>query len=385
MKKKSDFWKGLMVCIGAAFGLAVVKLMVLVLLAAVIFFALFSACSDHPSPHSRREVLAYLREEYLGEEITVSKRWTPNVNQYGSEDGGRVWNCSYEDLPAVTFQVTSFRRNGGPVPVWGYDLTDNAGKVLREYYVEHYQETAGSLDGWTEDSELKMEFSTMAEVYPAAEQLQAFCDWYEIQPHAGEVPSPKCSLANMALPARPLEDRYAYIKPAEGETLETCMVRSCEKLLKDFYAFYNIPAPDFPAEELDAYAAARWREVKGWMFLPDGAKLPASAWEGIPLAPNAGSELPYFYISYGGLYELLPRLGLEPEGTPAYYTVTGADGRLYEFSYASAKAVDGQPCWPVRRDGEALECSHSWSSCAPVLTLSSEVFQAVTGLKKPEK
>ena len=116
MKKKSNFWKTLLTLIAAAAGLMLVRLLLLGLLVSGLFLALFSACSEHPSPHSRREVLAYLREEYPGEEFTVEKRWTPHVTREGYEAGGRVWNCYYEDLPEVLFQAVSFRRNGGPIP-----------------------------------------------------------------------------------------------------------------------------------------------------------------------------------------------------------------------------------------------------------------------------
>ena len=62
MKKKSNFWKTLLTLIAAAAGLMLVRLLLLGLLVSGLFLALFSAFSEHPSPHSRSEVLAYLRE-----------------------------------------------------------------------------------------------------------------------------------------------------------------------------------------------------------------------------------------------------------------------------------------------------------------------------------
>ncbi|MCI8808660.1 MAG: hypothetical protein HFF84_00800 [Oscillibacter sp.] len=381
MKKKSGFLKGLLVCIGAALGLVVVKLMLLSLTVGGVFLLLFSACSEHPNPHSRREAAAYLQEAYPGEEIVVSKRWTSNVSKYGSEDGGRVWDCYYKDMPDVTFQVISFRRTGGPIPVWGYDITDNASRSFWEYYVEQYQTTAGRLDAWTDDYRLKMEFSAMEEVYPAAEQLQAFCDWYKAKPHAPEFPSPECILADMALGIRPLENRFVYLEPTEGKTMADCMIESCAALLKDFYTFYDIPSLDFTAEELESYAAARWKDAQGILTQSDGERVPNVIMDGIGLMPNGGSALPYTVISYGGLYELLTRLGCEPDGSPSYYTVAGMDGSLYEFSYDPVEIANGTPCCPVRRDGRQLPCKHlDRVDCPPVLSLRSEIFQAVTGL-----
>ena len=39
-------------------------------------------------------------------------------------------------------------------------------------------------------------------------------------------------------------------------------------------------------------------------------------------------------ISYGGLYTLLIRLDFDVKGTAEHFTVTGADGHSYEFSYS---------------------------------------------------
>jgi len=380
VKKKSNFWKTLLTLMAAAAGLMLVRLLLLGLLVSGLFLALFSACSEHPSPHSRREVLAYLREEYPGEEFTVEKRWTPHVTREGYEDGGRVWNCYYEDLPEVLFQAVSFRRNGGPIPIFGYDLTDNYPRTFQDHYIKQYQQTAGSLEGWEWAYQLKIEFSSMAEARPAAERIQTFCDWFKAQPHAPPLPSLRCQLGNMVLPVRVLEDHYLFIDTDSGGNLGDSVLTECSRLLKDFYTFYNLPSPDFTAEELAEYTNTRWTDTQGTMFDLDGNRVPASVLDGIGLMPYAGSDLPWLCISYGGLYELLFRLGLEPEGVPEYFAVTGADGHFYEFSYASVNA-EGNLCWPVRRDGERLECLHSgYINCAPALQLKDEIFQAVTGL-----
>ena len=39
-------------------------------------------------------------------------------------------------------------------------------------------------------------------------------------------------------------------------------------------------------------------------------------------------------ISYGGLYTLPVRLDFDVKGTAEHFTVTGADGHSYEFSYS---------------------------------------------------
>ena len=55
-----------------------------------------------------------------------------------------------------------------------------------------------------------------------------------------------------------------------------------------------------------------------------------------------GSQFGYG-ISFGALYELLKRNGIETDGTPDHYTFIGADGNRYEISYAFRQPTESEP------------------------------------------
>lgn len=383
-KKGGGILEGLFVVVGAAAGLVVIKLAILGLMVIVVFFALFTACSDHPFHHSRREVVNYLKEEYPGEEITVARRPYAGVDEDGEEDGSEVWDCYFTDLPGAVFHASSYRINGGPIPVWGYNLSDNAMVSIRNYYIDAYTDTGKRLDAWTWEYGFEMEFTSMEDAEKAGAQIEAFYDYYTVQPHAQVTSSLWCRIGEMPYPTRVLRDHFEFVDPYESEDIQEDIEAACETILKDYYTFYRLSSPDFTEEELTEYANGTWWCWDGAVYDEARQRVPDSIFDGIGLMSNGGTQLPYLLISYGGLYELLQRLELNPEspsGTPGDFVVTGADGRIYGFSYGHPELVDGEPCWPVTVDGRPEECTHfSASDCAPVLRLSSDLFRCLTGL-----
>lgn len=89
-------------------------------------------------------------------------------------------------------------------------------------------------------------------------------------------------------------------------------------------------------------------------------------WDGEERLPGelfAGIGADHLHISYGGLYELLVRLGMAVEGTPEHFWVTGADGAEYEFSYdfhreAHSKEDETHIIWYFLRNGYMADTSH---------------------------
>lgn len=379
--KKSGILEGVLVVAGAAVGLVVIKLALLGLMVIVVFFGLFTACSEHPFHHSRREVVNYLKEEYPGEEITVARRAYAGVDEEGDEDGSEVWDCYFTGLPGAVFHATSYRLNGGPVPVWGYGLSDNAMVSIRNYYIDAYTDTGKSLDAWTWEYGFEMEFTSMEDAERAGEQIEDFYDFYTHQPHAQVTSNLWCKIGDMPYPTSVLRDHFEFVDPYESGNIQEDIKAACETILKDYYTFYRVSSPEFTEEELTEYANDTWWCWDGVVYDENRERVPDTIFDGIGLMNNGGTQLAYLNISYGGLYELLPRLGLEPVGTPEDYTVTGADGRSYGFSYQNPELVYGEPCWTAAVDGVAEECTHfSASDCAPVLQLSSELFRSLTGL-----
>ena len=163
-------------------------------------------------------------------------------------------------------------------------------------------------------------------------------------------------------------------------------------MVKTYYAFYRLPCPDFSEDELNSFAQANWdqewTENEARTTVPhlrlDGKVIPLELFSGIGLVPYAGSGLKFSYISYGGLYELLNRLGLEPEGELEHFTISSSDGNVYEFSYSFCKTEDGETWWYYTQNGIAKPAQHSSfmeGNGYPILRIGGETFQAVTELE----
>lgn len=371
--------QGVLVCLAAAGGLFLVKMLIACFVVAAGIAILFVSCtSEHGYPHNRWEVLRYVRETFPGERVAVSRDYSPPEGEEESKE--RVWQCWFEDLPEMPFTVTSYRWNGGPVPVWGYSLTDSAQSSAREYYMERYLGGGGSLDLWTMDyGHFEMEFSSMAEVRAAAEQLQTYYDWYVLQPHAGEPPNAWCTLSGLHLPTDMLLKDYVSVGLEDGR-IQDAIEAGCGDILKRYYAFYQVPSPDFSQEEIAAYVEEYWEweefvpldwRSKEWMRREDFR----SVWE------ERG------YVSYGGLYRMLEQVGASPEGTPERYAVTGADGCRYEFSYDFQTPDAGEIKWYYLKDGQEVLTDQSGRQNAPALYLKGDEVWGilVRGLRDQDK
>ena len=158
-----------------------------------------------------------------------------------------------------------------------------------------------------------------------------------------------------------------------GPQDETGAVREeLEDSVKKYYAFYCLPCDEFSQTELEEYA------VNTWLWTP---KPSVRQGEEI-LSPElfTGIGLESGVISYGGLYTLLIRLDFDVKGTAEHFTVTGADGHSYEFSYSfwEEKEIDWTnnetitlPVWYHLRDGYpvGIEDETGWMYRGPVIGL----------------
>lgn len=371
--KGRDILKGLLICLAAAGGLLLVKLVLISLVVAAGFVLLFSSCTDHGYPHSRREVLAYVREEFPGEEVVISRDYRTPEYEDGRETKNRVWDCHFEDLPEMPFTIGSYYWNGGPVPVWGYSLSDTAGSAARDYYLEKYLEGRGSLDIWeTGTYRFEMEFTSMEDVRRAVDQLEDYTGWYALQPHAGTPPNAYGTLTGLRLPAEAL-NWDSTIFGDEDAGLE----ERCGNILKSYYAFYNLPSPDFSEEEVRTYARETW-EWDGFvpMDWETGEWMSRKDFQDVRLERNR--------VSFGGLYTVLERVGAVPEGTPEHWAVTGADGCRYEFSYDFQTPEGGEIYWYYLKDGERMPVGMNEPN-APVLRWEGDEIWALLIPREPEE
>lgn len=363
---------------------------------------LLSSCGDHWQPHTRREVLAYVKAQFPGEDVTVAKKFTSPLLDNGNTSPDRIWECWFTDMPDVVFHVGSRRMTGHPAPMIDYSLYHDRDRVFREHYMEQYQTMGDGLSLWavSANGDLEFHFSSMTDVAQAAEQLRSFYNWYEAQPHAGPPHYAVLELDGLPLPSSdPVTNRtrlntsavlasdfhVSFCRDAEE------MEELCAEMVKSYYTFYRLLCSDFSEEELDTFAqenwAPAWTEGKDRSTVPhlsrDGKALPVSLFSDIGAVPYAGSGLEFSYVSYGGLFELLNRLGLEPAGELEHFTITGVDGIVYEFSYSFHKTEQGETWWYYTHNGieePAKYSSFMYGNGYPILRIGGAAFQAVTGL-----
>lgn len=366
------------------------------LLAGCLLLSLLPGCGDHWRPHSRREVLSYVEEQFPGEQVTVAEDFANPLLDNGKPSSERVWDCCFTDLPDVVFHVRSRRLSASDVPILDYSLTNDRDRVFWDHYIEQYRAGADQLSLWNTatDGTLDFHFSSMADVPQAAEQLRTFYDWFESQPHAGQPRYATLGLDGLPLPAGyPIISRISLNTPSASISNPRAtfhdpadMEELCAGMLKTYYAFYRLPCPDFSREELDSFARATWdsdwTEGESRTTVPrlsqDGRAVSVALFSGIGIIPQAGSGLQFSYLSYGGLFDVLVRLGLKPEGGPESFTVIGADGAFYEFSYRFTDTDGDESWWHYNRDGESIQCADA--DGIPILRIASDEFQAITGL-----
>lgn len=363
---------------------------------------LLSSCGDHWQPHTRREVLAYVKAQFPGEDVTVAKKFTSPLLDNGNTSPDRIWECWFTDMPDVVFHVGSRRMTGHPAPMIDYSLYHDRDRVFREHYMEQYQTMEDGLSLWavSANGDLEFHFSSMTDVAQAAEQLRSFYNWYEAQPHAGPPHYAVLELDGLPLPSSdPVTNRTRLNTSAvlaSNFHVSFCrdaseMEELCAEMVKSYYTFYRLLCSDFSEEELDTFAqenwAPAWTEGKDRSTVPhlsrDGKALPVSLFSDIGAVPYAGSGLEFSYVSYGGLFELLNRLGLEPAGELEHFTITGVDGIVYEFSYSFHKTEQGETWWYYTHNGieePAKYSSFMYGNGYPILRIGGAAFQAVTGL-----
>ena len=285
---------------------------------------------EYRGPYTNEQVQALLNNRFPGEAVSFQKK------------SKKVWNCWFDDLPEVIFQVKEATGGGDPVPAFYSYLACNASNVIWRHYVELYCEKTGNLDRWnisnldTGETCFYLSYTTVEEASQAAEQLRAFYEWGMEQPHwehmAARCPaSIFCTFEGNKLPGvNPLRHNYSQ-RP--GESCDK-LLEHCKDVIQEYYACYLLPCTDFTQEELLSYAEKKWNwtELRGApeQVLRGEDQLPLGMFSGIKIHGKAHA---YAGVSFGGLYVMVSRLGFEAEGTPEHFTFKGADGSVYEFSY----------------------------------------------------
>lgn len=357
---------------------------------------MLAACGILGSRKSRRsfrdeEVRQLLTERFPGEKVSFRKA------------GGGRWKCWFDDLPEAAFPVRVARRGGDPVPAFHFCLSCGDGEAIWRYYVERYRKEAGCLDAWdiakleTGETYLTLAYACVQDIRRGTEQLEAFYRWGARQPHWDRVFRQKdacifCVFQGGPLPGvSPLNHKY-YTRPRESPDR---LLERCAGVLREYYAYYLLPSPDFSQEELLAYAAEKWN----WEAMRGAPKdvyrgderLPPGMFSGVWIY---GQSNRWPEVSIGGLYIMAVRLGFDVRGTPEDFAFTGVDGRNYKFSYQFFRDIEvsqygGRKAvkrvWHYLREEDAI-APETWKIAnrgrvMPCVEISREVEEEMLGIR----
>lgn len=322
-------------------------------------------CYEYRGPYTKADVEEYLTGRYPDETIHIRQK------------GLQTWDCWFGELPDAVFQVWVGQGGGDPVPMLYSRLVSDEAEVIPAYYLEQYQKEGGSLDAWElSDKILDTQYASIADAAPALEQLSAFFTWIEGKPLARLMPKgqykfqPELPWRTYSPQFHSFQEMVVHGPQDKPEAVEEAL----EDSVKKYYAFYCLPCDEFSQTELEEYA------VKTWPWTPKPRVRQGE--EILPPELLAGIGLESGVISYGGLYTLLTRLDFDVKGTEEHFTVTGADGHSYEFSYSfwEEREMDWTnnrtitlPVWHHLRDGYpvGVEGETSWFYRGPVIDLDA--------------
>lgn len=322
-------------------------------------------CYEYRGPYTRADVEEYLTGRYPDETIHIRQK------------GLQTWDCWFGELPDAVFQVWVGQGGGDPVPMLYSRLVSDEAEVIPAYYLEQYQKEGGSLDAWElSDKILDTQYASIADAAPALEQLSAFFTWIEGKPLVRLMPKgqykfqPELPWRTYSPQFHSFQEMVVHGPQDKPEAVEEAL----EDSVKKYYAFYCLPCDEFSQTELEEYA------VKTWPWTPKPRVRQGE--EILPPELLAGIGLESGVISYGGLYTLLTRLDFDVKGTEEHFTVTGADGHSYEFSYSfwEEREMDWTnnqtitlPVWYHLRDGYpvGVEGETSWFYRGPVIDLDA--------------
>ncbi len=322
-------------------------------------------CYEYRGPYTRADVEEYLTGRYPDETIHIRQK------------GLQTWDCWFGELPDAVFQVWVGQGGGDPVPMLYSRLVSDEAEVIPAYYLEQYQKEGGSLDAWElSDKILDTQYASIADAAPALEQLSAFFTWIEGKPLVRLMPKGQYKF-QPELPWRTYSPQFHSFQEmvVHGpQDKPEAVQEALEDSVKKYYAFYCLPCDEFSQTELEEYA------VKTWPWTPKPRVRQGE--EILPPELLAGIGLESGVISYGGLYTLLTRLDFDVKGTEEHFTVTGADGHSYEFSYSfwEEREMDWTnnrtitlPVWHHLRDGYpvGVEGETSWFYRGPVIDLDA--------------
>ena len=327
---------------------------------------LLSGCSRH---YTQNEAEKWFRENIVDAPVVISEEYTEEEGEDGYVN--HVWTARLKDLPQVEFELIS----DAGYNLWAtYSMDTTYHYEMGKYYLHEYRrenrESVSLLISSRRGNYLSLgtSYKDREELEQILGQMETFSEYLSHQEYPCEI-----------YYSVRFSELQTLINGEYPETISSTLTvpELRDSALKDFAEYavvYQLCTDQFSEEELTA-AADNMESYHPVVTRPDG------------ISVSYDDLLMLYYddaISFGCLYEILARENFsDTSGSPESFKFTGADGKIYEFSYdfseqCTPEEIQGFGLNPVKSfyylcDGEKI----SLNSCCGV---TSEELQQMTGL-----
>lgn len=351
------------------------KKIISLVIALFIISALFSGCvTEYDIDDIKKEV-----EENIGVKNAVV---SPSYTEFEGEDGytDKIWTVIIPDS-GITFHVvddhywgmesvTNYLRNDYNEAVLAYTET-----MLPQF---EYIKTSSYIEDGVFCGEIRGSYSNILELEECYDELE------KINKAFADLGYDNLDISYRLEHIHPLRNATKYVID-EGDIFgHTGSLKTFDDMVKE----YMTTVLDYRYEDVLPFSEEEIR-----FALEDYAHI-AGIYRGTETVREFYSESDITYyediiankygygISFGSLYEILKREGLNPEGNSRHYTFTGTGGSIYEISYdftdypftvSDSKTLNG---YYYIKDGEKVPMEYYFYNHFR----DSEIF-GMTGLK----
>lgn len=309
-----------------------------VVLILIIIISVFSGCRlNH---YSEDEIVQWAKEN-IGSPIYISSGYTEREGWYDEKYTDRVWKAYLPDMPELEFEIISHE-------YWGFETITHSigstyGYVYGKYYFEQYCKE-NRTDFVPTDNEPSVNRFYVHAYFDDRENIGELMEQAKsIKEYMAKIGVGKCISFEFEL-----NDALADVDDTDVHVFAGCeadMDKVESEILTEYAQYsadYRIDVEQFTNEELKAAT----EQLSGCFEItrPDGTVVSYS-----DLSLSRFS----YGMSFGCMYEVFSREGLDVEGTPEHFYFNGIDGSSYEFSYSfnDYEYSDGKVGYYYIKDG----------------------------------
>ncbi len=316
-----------------------------VVLVLIIVISAFSGCRLN---HYGEEDIVQWAKENIGSPIYISNSYTEREGWYDEKYTDRVWKAYLPDMPELEFEIISHE-------YWGmetitYSIGSTYDYVYGKYYFEQYCKE-NRTDFVPADDEptvigfyLHAYFDDREDIDTLIEQAENISEY--IRKTGGSL----CVAFEFELNDVLAEVDDTDVSAAVG--CESDFDDAKNDILTEYAQYaadYRIDVEQFTNEELKAAT-----EQLGGCFEITRSDGTVVSYSDLSLSRF------YYGMSFGCMYEVFSREGLDVEGTPEHFYFNGIDGSSYEFSYSfnDYEYSDGKVGYYYIKDGVKTPMSY---------------------------